>query len=434
MLAQAYRLIFTTLNASFRLSSMQRLPGFRDFYPDECAFRNYLFETWRKVARSFGFLEYDGPTLEPTELYKKKSGEELKTQLFRFVDKGERDVCLRPEMTPTLARLVAARERDFRKPLKWFSISPFFRFEKPQKGRLREFYQINCDIIGDNSPAADAELIALGVALHEAFGLTSADFFVRLNNRALWAEFLTQNQKSVDRLSEFLAIVDKVGRESEEITARKLEVFGLNPGAVYEFLKTPADSLPGFGELFRELRWRDLEKFVELDLTVVRGLDYYTGLVFEFFDRKKENRSLAGGGRYDNLLSVISDGAVDLPAAGFAIGDVTLGNLLCELGHTKSRVDQALRNRLAAFIVVADESLRENAIQLANSLRQSGICVDYALQPAKIGKQFELAEALGATRAVIVGREWPQIRVKQLSDRTERIISKDEIQTIFAGV
>src|SRR5215470_12714804 len=342
----------------FRSPFMQRLPGFRDFHPDECAFRNYLFETWRKVARSFGFLEYDGPTLEPTELYKKKSGEELKTQLFRFVDKGERDVCLRPEMTPTLARLVAARERDFRKPLKWFSISPFFRFEKPQKGRLREFYQINCDIIGDNSAAADAELIALGVALHEAFGLTSADFFVRLNNRALWAEFLTQNEKSVDRLPEFLAIVDKVGRESEEITARKLEVFGLNPGAVYEFLKTPADSLPGFGELFRELRWRDLEKFVELDLTVVRGLDYYTGLVFEFFDRKKENRSLAGGGRYDNLLSVISDGAVDLPAAGFAIGDVTFGNLLSELDHTKLRIDNALKSRLAAFIVVADESRR----------------------------------------------------------------------------
>ncbi len=413
---------------------MQRLPGFRDFYPEECAFRNYLFATWRKVARSFGFLEYDGPTLEPTELYKKKSGEELKTQLFRFVDKGERDVCLRPEMTPTLARLVAARERDFRKPLKWFSISPFFRFEKPQKGRLREFYQINCDIIGDNSAAADAELIALGVALHEAFGLTSADFFVRLNNRALWAEFLSQNKKSPDQLWEFLAIVDKIGRESEEITARKLEVFGLNPGTVYEFLKTPADSLPGFGELFRELRWRGLEKFVELDLTIVRGLDYYTGLVFEFFDRKKENRSLAGGGRYDNLVSVISDGAVDLPAAGFAIGDVTLGNLLCELEHTKSRVDQALRNRLAAFIVVADESLRENAILLANSLRQSGIPVDYALQPAKVGKQFQLAEALGAARTVVVGREWPQLRVKQLSDRTERIISKDEIHTIFPGV
>jgi len=412
---------------------MQRLPGFRDFYPDECAFRNYLFETWRKVAQSFGFLEYDGPTLEPTELYQKKSGEELKTQLLRFVDKGERDVCLRPEMTPTLARLVAARERDFRKPLKWFSISPFFRFEKPQRGRLREFYQINCDIVGDSSAAADAELIALGVALHEAFGLTSADFFVRLNNRALWAEFLTQNKKSPDRLSEFLAIVDKLGRESEEITARKFEVFGLDPSRVYEFLKTPAHSLSGFGELFRELSWRGLEKFVELDLTVVRGLDYYTGLVFEIFDRSKQNRSLAGGGRYDNLVSVISDGAVDLPAAGFAIGDVTLGNLLCELEHTKSRVDQALRNRLAAFIVVADESLRENAIRLANSLRQSGIRVDYALQPAKVGKQFRLAEAIGAAHTLVVGREWPQLRVKQLADRTERIISIDEIHTIFAG-
>src|SRR5215510_5147412 len=418
----------------FRSPFMQRLPGFRDFYPEECAFRNYLFETWRRVARSFGFSEYDGPTLEPTELYKKKSGEELKTQLFRFLDKGERDVCLRPEMTPTLARLVAARERDFRKPLKWFSISPFFRFEKPQKGRLREFYQINCDIIGDNSAAADAELIGLGVALHEAFGLTSADFFVRLSNRALWAEFLAQNKKSADRLPEFLAIVDKLSRETEEITARKLEVFGLNPDTVYEFLKTPPDLLPGFGELFRELRWRGLEKFVELDLTIVRGLDYYTGLVFEFFDRKKENRSLAGGGRYDNLLSVISDGAVDLPAAGFAIGDVTFGNLLSELDHTKLRIDNALKNRLAAFIVVADESRRENAIQLADSLRRSGISVDYALEPAKVGKQFQLAEALGAARTIVIGQEWPQMRVKQLSDRTERIVSKEEIQTIFPGV
>ena len=133
---------------------MQRLPGFRDFYPEECALRNYVFEHWRRVARSFGFQEYDGPTLEPTELYQRKSGEELKTQFFRFIDQGDRDVCLRPEMTPTLARLVAARAREYKKPMKWFSISPFFRFEKPQKGRLREFYQINCDILGDNSPAA----------------------------------------------------------------------------------------------------------------------------------------------------------------------------------------------------------------------------------------------------------------------------------------
>src|SRR6202030_721801 len=185
--------------------------------------------------RSFGFLEYDGPTLEPTELYKRKSGEELKTQLFRFVDQGERDVCMRPEMTPTLARLVAERAREYKKPMKWFSISPFFRFEKPQKGRLREFYQINCDILGDNSPAADAELIGLAVALHQVFGLTDADFFVRVNNRRLWAEFLTAHQHPIDRLSEFLSIIDKLEREKEDVTARKLQSFQLDLAAVREF-------------------------------------------------------------------------------------------------------------------------------------------------------------------------------------------------------
>ena len=322
---------------------MQRLPGFRDFYPEECAFRNYLFENWRRVARSFGFQEYDGPTLEPTELYKRKSGEELKTQLFRFIDQGDRDVCLRPEMTPTLARLVAARGREYRKPIKWFSISPFFRFEKPQKGRLREFYQINCDIIGDDSAAADAELIGLAVALHQAFGLTEDDFFVRVNNRTLWAEFLVEHQQPVGRLSAFLAVIDKLERESEEVTARKLQSFQLDVAAVREFVKTPAASVPGFGDLFRQLQWRGLAKFVDLDLTIVRGLDYYTGFVFEIFDRQKENRALAGGGRYDNLISAISEGATDLPAAGFAIGDVTFSNLLHELDHTRQQIEGALR-------------------------------------------------------------------------------------------
>ena len=169
---------------------IQRLPGFRDFYPYEYAWRNYIFEGWRNCARSFGFVEYDGPTLEATDLYRKKSGEELKTQLFRFFDPGERDICLRPEMTPTLARLVAARERDFKKPIKWFSIAPFFRFEKPQKGRLREFFQVNCDLIGDSSAAADAELIALAIAMFRVFGLTEKDFYVRVNNRSLWLDFI----------------------------------------------------------------------------------------------------------------------------------------------------------------------------------------------------------------------------------------------------
>jgi histidyl-tRNA synthetase len=412
---------------------MQRLPGFRDIYPEEYAFRCYLFENWRRVARSFGFQEYDAPTLEPTELYKRKSGEELKTQLFRFVDQGGRDVCMRPEMTPTLARLVAARAREYRKPIKWFSISPFFRFEKPQKGRLREFYQINCDILGDGTPAADAELIGLAIALHQVFGLTADDFFVRVNNRNLWAEFLIKHQQPIDRLSEFLSIVDKLERESEDVTTRKLQSFQLDLAQVREFLATPAGSVPGFGDLFRELQWRGLEKFIELDLTIVRGLDYYTGLVFEIFDRKKENRSLAGGGRYDNLVSAVSEGEADLPAAGFAIGDVTFTNLLQELDHTRRRIDDTLKAPRGAFIVVADEARRPEAIGLANSLRQSGTVADYCLQPAKVGRQFQQAEAMGAKYAVVIGQEWPQVRVKLLSERTEKIISKDDLPGVLGS-
>jgi histidyl-tRNA synthetase len=412
---------------------MQRLPGFRDFYPEDCALRNYLFENWRRVARSFGFHEYDGPTLEPTELYKKKSGEELKTQLFRFFDQGDRDVCMKPEMTPTLARLVAARARDYRKPIKWFSISPFFRFEKPQKGRLREFYQINCDILGDDSPAADAELIGLAIALHRVFGLTDEDFFVRINNRNLWAEFLIKHRQPIDRLTEFLSIIDKLERENEEVTARKLRAFQLDLADIREFLGTPAGSVPGFGDLFRELQWRGLANFVQLDLTIVRGLDYYTGLVFEIFDRKKKNRALGGGGRYDNLISAISDGETDLPAAGFAIGDVTFMNLLQELDHTRKRIDEVLRAPIGAFIIVADESRRPEAIGLANSLRESGMIADYCLQPVKVARQFQQAEAVRAKYAVVIGQEWPQVRVKLLAERTEKIMAKDDLRGVLGS-
>ena len=169
---------------------MQPLPGFRDFYPADCAARNHVFARWREVARRYGFQEVDGPTLEPVELYLKKSGGELAGQLFDFTDRGERRVALRPEMTPTVARMIAARDREFRKPVRWFSIAPFFRYEKPQKGRLREFTQLNCDLLGDGSPAADAEMIALVIDLMRGLGLTAQDFYVRVNDRNAWSDFL----------------------------------------------------------------------------------------------------------------------------------------------------------------------------------------------------------------------------------------------------
>jgi len=403
---------------------IQRLPGFRDFYPYEYAWRNYICEGWRNCARSFGLVEYDGPTLEATDLYRKKSGEELKTQLFRFFDPGERDICLRPEMTPTLARLVAARERDFKKPIKWFSIASFFRFEKPQKGRLREFFQVNCDLIGDSSAAADAELIALAVAMFRVFGLTENDFYVRVNNRTLWLDFIQKRDIPAERLTEFLAIIDKIEREEQSATARKLADFDVTWDEVQAFLQTPAEAIPGFEALAQELRWRGVAEMVKLDLTIVRGLDYYTGLVFEVFDRQRQNRALAGGGRYDNLINVISDGAVDLPAAGFAIGDVVLQNLLQELPHTRTKAEKSLAmSRCRAFVIIADESRRPEGLQLVAALRENQIVTDFSLQPIKVGKQFQMAESVEAQFAVVVGQEWPQVKLKNLQQREETTVS-----------
>jgi histidyl-tRNA synthetase len=409
---------------------LQRLPGFRDFYPEDRGWLNYIVDSWRSTAANFGFAEYDGPTLESTDLYRKKSGEELKSQLFRFEDQGGRDVCLRPEMTPTLARLVAARERDFKKPIKWFSIAPFFRFEKPQKGRLREFYQINCDLIGDDSPAADAELISLAIQLLRGFGLTELDFSVRLSNRNLWSDFLKRYNVPANRTPDFLGIIDKLGREEEGKLSDKLAAFNLTLDQIQTFLATPKDQLPGFEGLLRELRWRGIEDFCELDLTIVRGLDYYSGLVFELFDRRQENRALAGGGRYDKLIEVISDGSVDLPAAGFAIGDVVLRNFLEELNHTRALAAERMGKRsLRGYIVIASESQRPDAIKLATRLRQAGISVDFPLEAAKVGKQFQTAESLGAQYAIVIGQEWPQVRLKNLRTRGESVVLETELET-----
>ena len=297
---------------------MQLLPGFRDFYPEECARRNYILSRWREVARRYGFVEYDGPILEPVDLYKKKSGGELVGQLFDFTDKGGRHVAMRPEMTPTLARMIAARERDFRKPLKWFCVPQFFRYEKQQRGRLREFYQLNCDIIGEGSSAADAELLAVVIDTMRAFGLRREDFGVRVSDRSVWNEFAAARGITEERVPAFLEIIDKLDRLSPTDVEHKLADFEILHKDLLEFVFHPEEQAASFTRILDDLRARGLEKFVEFDLAIVRGLAYYTGFVFEVFDRDKKERALAGGGRYDKLLHVISDGRVDLPALGLS--------------------------------------------------------------------------------------------------------------------
>ena len=406
---------------------MDRLPGFRDFLPADCAFRNYIFESWREVARRYGLAEWDGPVLEPTELYKKKSGTEIVDQLFNFADKGEREVAMRPELTPSLARVVAAHEREFKKPLKWFSIGQFFRYEKQQRGRLREHYQLNCDILGEAGLAADIELVALCIDLLRSFGFTEKDLAVRISDREFWTDFFRQKNVPENRWSELLQAIDKSERESPEKTREKL---GALADPVFAILKEGGKSKK-LDQVVEGLRGRGLANFVDIDVRIVRGLAYYTGIVFEVFDRAGKLRAVAGGGRYDNLIANLSEGAVSMPALGFAMGDVVLGELIKETAGPREAMGNAVAKSSKAdiFVVIAKEERRPDALAHVQQLREKGYRVDYRLTPEKVGKQFQMAEELGASVALLYGDEWPQVKVKRLATREETLVEKDNLET-----
>ena len=407
----------------------QALPGFRDFIPRECSVRNYLFETWRSVARRSGFVEYESPILEDTGLYLKKSGGELSSQLFRFEDQGGRDVTLRPEVTASLARLVTEHQRQFPKPLKWFEIGQCFRYEKPQKGRGREFHQFNVDILGEAGPAADAELIALAIETMLSFGFVAGDFVVRVSDRNAWIAYAHKHGVPTDSIPDFLNIVDKLEREKPEVLSQRLAAYGMNLDAVRAFIADPANASPDYDAIRANLTDRGLGSFIELDLSIVRGLAYYTGVVFEVFDSKKSMRAVAGGGRYDTLVATISDGSVDLPATGFAMGDYVIRNLIEETPHAAIQMEAWLQRNSAncdIYVVLADESKRPEALQLVTALRRAGLSVDHPLAHAKVAKQFQSAERSGARFALVIGAEFPTLKLKILSSRTEETLTLEQ--------
>lgn len=418
------------------MMTFQSLPGFRDFYPEDLARRRYITETWRRVARRYGFVEYDAPMLESCALYdKKNSGGEILEQLYRFTDRGGREVTLRPEMTPTLARMVAGKAGQLRKPVKWFSIANFFRYERQQKGRLREFLQFNCDLLGHgegDGAAAEGEMLGLLIDSLREFGLGESDFVVRLSSRAAWVEFLGGLGWDAERIAgqavEFLGVIDKIERESEEGIGEKLREFGTDLAAVREFIARGAET-EAFAGVLGELRARGLERFIEVDLTIVRGLAYYTGLVFEVFDRNHGLRAVAGGGRYDALLGLLSDGRVNMPAVGMGMGDVVLGLFLDSVPAAREQMEAALARDTAAqiYVVLADPERRSEALGLVQRLREAGWRVDFSLGGGKVGRQFQAAEQAGAAWAVVVGSEWPRIRVKTLSLRVEEEIPEDAL-------
>ncbi len=416
---------------------MERLPGFRDFYPAPAPAsvnwtsdaRQYLFETWREVARRYGFREYDGPPLEPLELFTTKSGEEIIGQLYSFNDKAERAVALRPEMTPTLARMVAAAERHYKKPVKWFALPQLFRYERQQKGRLREHFQFNADIFGEVSPGADAELISLLIDSLRALKLTADDFCVRLSSRNAWHGFFARHCHETRHEYAFYQIIDKLGRDEPAQSDEKFRALGFSVDAVRDFIQA-AQPTPDLSRILDDLAARGLADYVNIDYGVIRGLAYYTGTVFEAFDRSGEFRAIAGGGRYDQLVKLISGGGVDLPGLGFGMGDVVLTELL----RARKRMPK-FEPRVDVFCLIEEEKLRLQTVALAQQIRESGSIVEFQLGPAKSDKQFKRALELKASftlriRALADGST--SALIKNLETRQEIQCAPAEVVTRLA--
>jgi len=416
------------------------LPGFRDFYPEELATRNYLMSVWRDVARRYGFVEYDGPPLEPLELYTKKSGDEIVGQLYNFTDKGEREVALRPEMTPSLARMVAARANALRKPIRWFSIPQLFRYERQQKGRLREPFQLTADIIGEASIVADAELLARAIDVMRGVGLSASDVRARVSDRRLLSAILTDVGVKPAEMAGVFAAIDKLGREPRDVTLGKVEKAVADANAAKgvsralehaedlnalaaDFRGSPSvmEAITNMREYLRFLDALGVGEWVDFDLSIVRGLAYYTGKVFELFDAKGEFRAICGGGRYDDLLKTI--GGVDLPALGFGMGDVVLTELL----RARNLLPQS---ELATefWVAAEEESMLPDVMTVAGKLRTRGKSVEYALKSQTLARQLKTASGVGVKKVVLLRRDdfgMGKVTVKTMADGSEQNVALD---------
>ncbi len=412
------------------------LPGFRDFYPDELARRAHIFQAWRAVARRYAFVEYDGPPLEPLDLYTRKSGDEIVAQLYNFTDKGGREVALRPEMTPTFARMVGARANALRKPVRWFSIPQLFRYERAQRGRLREHYQLNVDIVGESSEVADAELLGAAIDIMRELGLTAVDVRARVSDRRLLGGILTTLGVTEAQIPAVYAVVDKIARQPREVSAEKLTAAGLTPtqvervlglaaGTTFDAVRAEFGSAPAaaehverFGRYLEHLEALGFGAWVDLDLSIVRGLAYYTGIVFELFDAKGELRAICGGGRYDTLLKSL--GGTDLPALGFGMGDVVLGELLADRGLFPAPGADGADLYLVAGNGAVGRPYAE-ALRLVSALRGAGFSVNHGLNAERFLSQATRNQVDGAKKAgaaaVIGVREDGRIEVTSILGR-----------------
>ncbi len=386
--------------------------GTRDFYPESMRIQNYIFDTWRKAALRFGYEEYEGPMFEHLELYTGKSGDEIVSQLYDFMDKGGRHIALRPEMTPTLARLVIQKGNSLKKPFKWFSMPRLFRYERAQKGRLREFFQLNLDIIGTESIYAEADLLSAIASMLKDFGLAEDDFCIGVSSRKLLNAFLEEigvldaskvypvlDRRLKIEKKDFYAELSEAGLSEEQTQKLDGLMDSKSIDEVAEKIHGEASvsALDEIRQLFKTLEHSGAARSVALDLSIVRGLAYYTGIVFEVFDKGKSMRAIAGGGRYDSLTEKL--GGQKVPGVGFGMGDVVLANLLEERGLLPSK-KQSLDFFVASFTNDMDK-----IFEVASELRRRGFNVGHPLAQAKLGKQMEQANAQGAKVVVYVDGE-----------------------------
>ncbi len=424
---------------SFRIIMAQGVRGTRDFYPEEMRLRNWLFDNFDEAALLHGFQEYDAPVLESEELYTRKQGEEITQQLYNFKDKGDRKVALRPEMTPSLARMVMSRAGVLPMPIKWYSIPQCWRYERTQRGRGREHYQWNVDIWGTDEISADAELISVLVTFFRSVGLTEEDLVIKMSSRKVLEEVLGSLGLKGDIFAKTCIIVDKMDKLPADTISQQLSELGLDESSILTIQSTLAikdmESLgKNLGEesvavkeltsLFSALEAYGISGWIEFDASIVRGLAYYTGPVFEAHDRAGELRAICGGGRYDKLLSTL--GGRDLPATGFGFGDMVIMELLAEKGLVPELIAD-----IDDVVISLSPELRNAAMSVASSLRNTGRSVDLVLEEKRLKWAFKHAERTGAERLVMVmPDEWEEgkVKIKNLESGEEIEVSIDLLE------